>query len=269
MSTQPNRALTVLPNSTHHTVLVELIEEVIEEIVGEKLARRACLGFRRIEKVIYFLNPLDLPQIPLSSLKIAANAGVTDRTIRRDLDAINALFEQTGGLRLHHWESGGMKWEEIRLNAEKRVVEDVIPNTFHWPSPGGILIDTVHNALQQLIRTGSNRIRKHEEEKQLTKQLVLKAISDPQMQEILRERMVNKAVKMAVKLDKKDDRERERAGNVLSFPRNSIISMSSMDQSFTAIVVGCKSQNLTLDDAVQRLIQAWGSDEEEVEVEVK
>jgi hypothetical protein len=222
MKPNQNRALTVLPNSTYHIVLVELIEEVIEEMVGEKLARRACLGFRRIEKALYFLNPLDLPQIPLSSAKIAANLSVTDRTVRRDLDAINALFEATGGLRLHHWESGGLRLErleETQDDGEPKIIEEVIPNTFYWPSPGGKLIDAVNDGINQFVRVGLTKARKHAEEKKLTRQLIQQAITDPVMQEALRERRVSRTVKAAIRADRKEDREATNAqGKLLAFP---------------------------------------------------
>lgn len=219
MTTKPNRIVSVIPTTTLHIARVELIEEVIEELVGEKLARRACLGFRRIEKVLFFLNYADLPQIALSSAKIAANAGVTDRTIRRDLDSINALFDATGGLRLQHWDSGGRRLGEIEFKGEIVQTEEVVPNLFYWPSPGGVLVDTINNQINQFVQLGNAKRRDHQVEKELTRRLVRTAIANPEMQDILRDRQINKTVKSAKRADRKDDRLRAaQEGNVLPFP---------------------------------------------------
>lgn len=198
MSTNLARLNQLLPGSTRHTARVAILQDIIIDLCkDEKLAKRACWAFGRFEKALYYLNPQDRPTVQLTRKQIATRSRVNLSTLARDLQAINDLFDATEGLRLQHWESGG--W--IKGNDE-----DAIPSVYHWPSPGGRIIELATDKIEMAIANQIIPPRNEYAERKIIQEFVLKEINDPFMQEVLKERKMNQTLRKAKLDDRKDDR---------------------------------------------------------------
>ena len=211
MRSNMTRLNKVIPGSARHTARIQIMEDIIEEIAqDEKLAQEACRGFRRVERAIYYLNPLDHLTIELNRQQLATKAHCSFYTLEKDLSAINRLFDAIG-LRLQHWDSGGVR----TVNG----IEETTPSLYYWPSPGGRIIEQANEKIELAISSHIIGARDEQGERRIINEMIAKEISDPNMQQLMKDRAAKKIVRDAKRADRADDKAREKAEQkVVQFP---------------------------------------------------
>lgn len=251
MSSNLHRLNLVVPGSAKHTARAQIMEEVIEEIAQNvKLVQAAIFGFRRIERALYYLNSWDRPAVELTRQQIAAKARCALSTINNDLLAINNLFDAIG-LRLQHWESGG-----LRVNDG---IEEVVPSVYCWPSPGGSIIEESNEKIELAIANKIIPARDEQAERRIVKEMTFKKIEDPYMQELRREREVNKQVREAKRINKAIEvkaKETTAGRKVLDFPNGRPLPLK---EAIAQAVAGWRSSytTITLDEAIAAVRECW------------
>src|SRR5262249_19767955 len=164
------------------------------------------------ETALYYANKRDKPNFPISSRELAEWARVSKRTIDRALEYLRKLPELTGGLRLHIWETGGLRHTTIETpDGEAWDFEETVPNIFEWPSPGGLMLETLNARINEKIakgRLGVSRCQSAEEK--ILKELIAEVIGSEKMQQLLREEQKKRLEREAARMreDKIDREER-------------------------------------------------------------
>src|SRR5262249_38860451 len=153
-----------------------------------------------------------------SSREMAERARVTKRTIERDLEYLRKLPELTGGLRLHVWETGGLRRTPIETpDADVLDLEETVPNVFEWPSPGGRMLETLDARINKMVAEGKLGVgRCQRTEERVLKELTAEVIGSEKMQQLLRDERQKRAEREAArKLEGRIEREERLTYNKL------------------------------------------------------